>query len=69
MAAIMQTTLYIYMHFTKGLSAYHWNFVKILSAVIFIPMFQSGYSFAHAMTDELSWHVQNCDMIGSIYLM
>ena len=27
---------------------------------------QSGNNFAHAMTAQLSWHVQNCYMIGSL---
>ena len=26
---------------------------------------QAGHNFAHATTAKLSWHVQNCDMIGS----
>ena len=29
-------------------------------------MIQSGHNFAHAMTTELSWHVQNCDLTGSL---
>ena len=31
-------------------------------------MIQSGHNYAHAMTAELSWHVQNCDLLGSIEL-
>ena len=27
---------------------------------------RSGHNFAHAMTAELSWHVQNCDLIQSL---
>ena len=27
---------------------------------------QSGYNFAHTMTAELSWHVQNYDLIRSL---
>ena len=27
---------------------------------------QSSHNFAHAMTAELSWHVQNCNLIGSL---
>ena len=26
----------------------------------------SGHNFAHAMTAELSWHVQDCGLIGSL---
>ena len=33
--------------------------------VILFLMIQSGHDFAHAMTAELSWHVQNCNLIGS----
>ena len=29
-------------------------------------MIQSGYNFAHVTTAQLSWHVQNCDLIGSL---
>ena len=29
-------------------------------------IFWSAYKFAHAMTAELSWHVQICDLIGSL---
>ena len=28
----------------------------------------SGHDFVHAMTAKLSWHVQNCDLIGSLKL-
>ena len=29
-------------------------------------MIQSGHNFAHVTTAELSWHVQNCDLIRSL---
>ena len=29
----------------------------------------SGHKFAHVMTAELSWHVQNCDLIGYLFDM
>ena len=32
-------------------------------------MTQSGHNFAHAMTVELSWHVQNCDLISYLFFM
>ena len=32
-------------------------------------MIQSCNIFAQAMTAELSWHVQNCDLIGALFFM
>ena len=29
-------------------------------------MIQSSHNFAHAMTAQLSWHVQDYDLIGSL---
>ena len=56
-------------HFTKGLRARFWKLVQILFiiSIIFIPTIQSGYHFAHATTAKLSWHVQNGDLIGSLF--
>ena len=31
-------------------------------------MIWSGHNFAHAMTAELSWHVQSCDLFESVEL-
>ena len=53
-------------HFTKGLWARNWNLVKLFFVLILI-MIQSCHNFAHVMTAELSWHVQNCDVIWSLY--
>ena len=53
-------------HFTKSFSAHDWNLEKILFALILI--IQSGHYFAHVMTAQLSWHVQNCDLIGLLFL-
>ena len=39
--------------------------MKIYVAFAWKMIIQSGHNFAHATTAELSWHVQNCDMIGS----
>ena len=50
-------------HFTKALWAYNWNLVKIIFPVILILEIQSCNSFAHVKTAELSWHVQNWDII------
>ena len=30
---------------------------------------QSVHYFAHITTAELSWHVQNCDLVGSLFVM
>ena len=40
---------------------------KILFALIMILMIQSGNKFANAMTAELSWHMQNCDLVWSLF--
>ena len=40
-----------------------------LLAVILIKMILSGYNFAHVTTAQLSWHVQNCDLIGLPFSM
>ena len=34
--------------------------------VIWKIVIKSCHNFAHAMTAELSWHVQNYDMIGML---
>ena len=56
-------------HFTNGLWAHNSNLVKILLALFFILMTQSGHKFAHATTAELSWHAQICGLIGSLLFM
>ena len=30
-------------------------------------MVKSFHNFAHAMTGQLSWHVQNCEMYACVY--
>ena len=32
-----------------------------------ILMNRSGHNFAHATTAQLSWHVQNCDLIYKLF--
>ena len=32
-------------------------------------MIKSGHNFAHAMTAELSWHVQNSDLIIQLFFI
>ena len=52
--------------FTKGLWACDWKLMEIMLDLILILMIQSTDNFAHVMTAELSWHVQNCQLIGSL---
>ena len=47
---------------TNSLWAHNWNLVKILFVLILILMIQSGHNYAHVMTAQLSWHVQNYDL-------
>ena len=47
-----------------ALWAHNPNFLKVHVAVMWKLIIQSGHNFAHAMTAELSWHVQNCDLVG-----
>ena len=35
--------------------------------ILILTMIQSGHIFAHATTAELSWQVQNCDLIIIVY--
>ena len=35
---------------------------------MFTIMIQSCHNFAHAITSQLSWHVQSFDMIGGLSL-
>ena len=56
-------------HFSNGLRAHNWNLGKIHFALIVILMIWSGQNFAHATTAhwaQLSWHVQNVDLISAL---
>ena len=53
-------------HFSNGLWVHDWN-LKFQFPLIFILMIQSSHNFAHVMTAELSWHVQNCALIWSLF--
>ena len=53
--------------FSRLSGACNWNLIKILFALILIPITQSGHNFAHVMTAKLSWHAQNCDLIKSLF--
>ena len=50
----------------------HFTIYKLIIVLnfflIFNIMFQSGYNFTHAMIAQLSWHVQNCDLIWLFFL-
>ena len=51
--------------FTKGLWVHELNLMKIIIAVIMMLVIQLDHKFAHVTTAVLSWHMQNCDLIGS----
>ena len=36
--------------------------------LIYILLIQSGYNFEHVTTAKLWWHVQDYDLIGSLFL-
>ena len=55
-------------HCTNNLWSHNQNFGKICVVVSCKIMIQSGHDFAHVTTAELSWHVQNCDLIGLLLL-
>ena len=53
-------------YFTKSLWAHDWNLEKILFTLILI--IEVGHYFAHVMTAQLSWYMQNGDLIGWLFL-
>ena len=55
-------------HLTMDLWAHNLNFVTIYCTFRKKGMIESGCKFAHAMTAELSWHVQNCDLNWWLFL-
>ena len=53
-------------HSTKALSTNHnSNFVKFHVTLNCKTTLRLGHNFAHAMTAQLSWHVEIFDLIGS----
>ena len=56
-------TLLFGTNFTKGLWTRDWNLVEIIFVQIKILLIRTSHKFAHATRAELSWHVQDCDMI------
>ena len=53
-------------HLTEHLRFHNPNLANMFVALTWQIMIQSSHNFAHAMTAELSWHVQNFDLIGSL---
>ena len=39
---------------------------RLFFIIILFLVMKSGHNFAHVTTVQLSWHVQNCDLIGSL---
>ena len=52
--------------FTKFLWGHDPNFVKSQVNLSWKIIIQSSHNFAHVTTAQLSWHVQNYDLIGSL---
>ena len=52
----------------KGSWTHNPDLVDILCALILILIIQSVHKFAQVMTALLSWHVQNCGLIGSLWV-
>ena len=53
-------------HFTN-LWAPNWYLAHIVFDLVVVLMTKSGHNFAHVTTAQLSWHVQNCDLIWSLF--
>ena len=53
--------------FTNSQQVYNSNFVEFFYPWVLSGMTQSSHKFAHVMTALLSWHVQNCDLIWSLF--
>ena len=53
-------------HLPEHSRFYNPNLANMFVALTWQIMIQAGHNFAHAMTAELSWHVQNFDLIGSL---
>ena len=49
-------------------TAHNWNLVKILLNAFISIIIQSDHKFAHVMTAQLSWHVQNCVLINWLFI-
>ena len=53
-------------NFTKTVWAHDPSFAQIHFAFTWMIIIRSGHNFVYAMTAQLSWHMQNCDLIGSL---
>ena len=53
-------------HCIKNLWAHNLNLLNMWVALTWNILMRSGHNFAHAMTAQLSWHVQNYDVIVSL---
>ena len=53
-------------HFTKNLRRFNPNFAINWVGFTEQILNKSGHNMAHATTAQLSWHVQNCDLIKSL---
>ena len=68
LASLLSTSGYFAfrIYFTKVSWAHNANIVNSSVAVTWKIMIQSGHNFAHDTTAQLSWHVQNYDLIRSL---
>ena len=48
---------------------HNWYLAKLFSALISIEMIQPRDNFVHGTTAQLSWHMQNCHIIWSLFFM
>ena len=55
-------------HVNKDLGTYNPNLVKFHVALSSKTRIRSDHNLAHVTTAELSWHVQNCDLIEWIII-
>ena len=67
---MIHLTSYIYKYkdpFHKGFTSSYLKSCMNVFALIFILMIQSGHKFTHVMTIQMSLHVQNNDLIWSLF--
>ena len=50
----------------KSLWAHNCNLIKIFYFYFYL-IIRSGHNFVHVTTAQLPWHVQNCDLIWSLF--
>ena len=54
-------------YFTNPLWTHNLTLVNIHIALIWLLIIQSAHHFAHATTAQLSWHVQNYELIWCVF--